>query len=116
MARDIAFTHHERYDGNGYPFGLKGKQIPLCGRITALSDVYDALRSQRVYKPKFTHEKARQIVLDAAGTQFDPDVIEAFLRREDEFIRIAEMMDVADARLECGLPLPQERAPEPALA
>lgn len=93
MARDIAFTHHERYDGSGYPFGLKGTQIPLCGRITALSDVYDALRSQRVYKPKFSHEKTRQIILDAAGTQFDPDVIEAFLRREDEFMRVADMLD-----------------------
>lgn len=107
MARDIAFTHHERYDGGGYPFGLRGNQIPLCGRITALSDVYDALRSQRVYKPKFSHEKTRQIILDGAGTQFDPDVIEAFLRRESEFMRIAEMLENETEHLPELLSLPQ---------
>lgn len=116
MARDIAFTHHERYDGTGYPFGLQGKQIPLCGRLTALSDVYDALRSQRVYKPKFSHEKARQIILDGIGTQFDPDVVEAFLRREDEVVRVSEALD---SEAESSPSEPSEVAPappEPALA
>ena len=89
MARDIAFTHHERFDGTGYPFGLKGEDIPLCGRITALSDVYDALTSQRVYKPKFSHAKAREIIIEGIGSHFHPDIGEAFLRREDDIIRIA---------------------------
>ena len=93
MARDIAFTHHEHFDGKGYPHGLRGKEIPLCGRLTALPDVYDALTSCRVYKPKMSHEEARKFILDGAGTQFDPDVTEAFLRREDEIIRIARAMD-----------------------
>lgn len=104
MARDIALTHHEKFDGSGYPFGLSGKSIPLCGRLTALPDVYDALTSQRVYKPKFSHEKARKIILEGAGTHFDPDVVEAFLRREDEILHIAETMDAAAAE-----PLPAVR-------
>jgi putative two-component system response regulator len=116
MARDIAFTHHERYDGTGYPFGLQGKQIPLCGRLTALSDVYDALRSQRVYKPKFSHEKARQIILDGMGTQFDPDVVEAFLRREDEVVRISESLDGSAEEPSAVPPELPATTPEPALA
>lgn len=88
MAYDIAITHHERWDGGGYPNGLKGEEIPLCGRITALADVYDALTSRRVYKPAFFHEKARQIILDGSGTQFDRDVVQAFLNVESEFIAI----------------------------
>ncbi len=88
MARDIASTHHERYDGKGYPRGLRGKEIPLCGRITAVADVYDALTSQRVYKPAFTHEHARQIICEASGTQFDPEVVEAFVATEDRFLEI----------------------------
>jgi putative two-component system response regulator len=95
MARDIALTHHERFDGTGYPYGLRGKDIPLCGRLTALPDVYDALTSQRVYKPKFSHETARKIILEGTGTHFDPDVVEAFLRREEEIVRVAELLDAA---------------------
>jgi putative two-component system response regulator len=93
MARDIAFTHHERFDGSGYPFGLHGKEIPLCGRVTALADVYDALTSRRVYKPRLTHEVARETIIEGAGSHFDPDVVEAFLRREDEIIRIARALN-----------------------
>ncbi len=88
MARDIALTHHEHYDGRGYPHGLRGEDIPLCGRITAVADVYDALTSRRVYKPEFTHERARAIIVEASGTQFDPDVVDAFLRREKDFVEI----------------------------
>lgn len=93
MARDIALTHHERYDGAGYPKGLAGENIPLSGRITALADVYDALTTKRVYKPKFSHEKARGIILEGSGGHFDPDVVDAFLRSESQFIRIAELLD-----------------------
>lgn len=89
MARDVALTHHERFDGKGYPQGLKGEDIPICGRITALADVYDALTSKRVYKEAFSHETARTLILEGQETQFDPDVVRAFLRREQSFIAIA---------------------------
>jgi putative two-component system response regulator len=90
MAQDIALTHHERYDGTGYPRRLKGQQIPLCGRIVALADVYDALTSKRVYKPAFDHPKARDIIVAGNGAQFDPDVVQAFINREQEFIAVAQ--------------------------
>jgi len=89
MARDIAGAHHEHYDGNGYPMGLAGDDIPLCARIFAIADVYDALRSKRVYKEAFTHGIAKSIIFDGRGTQFDPDVVEAMARHSDEFRTIA---------------------------
>jgi putative two-component system response regulator len=89
MARDIARSHHERFDGSGYPDGLAGDDIPLCGRILALADVYDALTTKRVYKPAFSHEKARDIVLKGMGNHFDPDVVRAFLQNEDRFVEIS---------------------------
>ena len=92
MARDIAASHHEWYDGAGYPQGLAGEQIPLCGRIVALADVYDALTSKRVYKDAFSHEKARTIVIQARGTHFDPDVVEAFLANEQKFMAIQQAL------------------------
>jgi len=90
LALNIALTHHERFDGSGYPAGLAGEQIPLCGRIVALADVYDALTSKRIYKPAFTHDVARSLILDESGKHFDPDVVEAFLQREQRFIEIRE--------------------------
>ncbi|MBX3427630.1 MAG: response regulator [Pirellulales bacterium] len=93
IARDIAWTHHERFDGTGYPSGLAGNQIPLCGRIMAVADVYDALTTKRVYKEAMPHSEAKEIVLAGAGTQFDPVVVEAFLESEIEFLRIKEMME-----------------------
>ncbi|HTN77366.1 MAG TPA: HD domain-containing phosphohydrolase, partial [Pirellulaceae bacterium] len=90
IARDIALTHHERFDGTGYPAGLRGEDIPLCGRIVAIADVYDALTSKRVYKPAFEHSVARSIILKDSGTHFDPDLVDAFLAVEDEFIAIRE--------------------------
>lgn len=88
-ASEIAYNHHEKWDGSGYPRGLVGEDIPICGRIMALADVYDALISARVYKPAFSHEKARQIILAGNGTHFDPVVIEAFLALEEDFKTIA---------------------------
>jgi putative two-component system response regulator len=88
MAHDIALSHHERYDGQGYPHGLSGEQIPLSARITALADVYDALTNKRVYKPSFDHQTARSLILEGRGTQFDPDVVDAFVRREQQFVEI----------------------------
>ncbi|MGL6195904.1 MAG: response regulator [Thermoguttaceae bacterium] len=88
MARDIAATHHERFDGTGYPNNLAGSDIPLCGRIIALADVYDALTSRRVYKQAFTHESAKSIIIEGRETHFDPDVVDAFLEREEQFLAI----------------------------
>jgi putative two-component system response regulator len=93
MARDIAATHHERWDGTGYPSGLKGEEIPLCGRIVALADVYDALSSRRVYKESYTHDVARSIIVSGAGKHFDPDVVAAFEACEEQFIAIREHFD-----------------------
>lgn len=85
MARDIALTHHERFDGAGYPSGLAGENIPLCGRVVALADVYDALSSKRVYKAAIDHDIARSIIIEEAGAQFDPRIVDAFIEREEEF-------------------------------
>jgi len=88
MACEIAVTHHERYDGRGYPAGLAGKEIPLSGRIVALADVYDALTSKRVYKDAFSHKQARELIVSGRDAQFDPDVVGAFLAAESEFVAI----------------------------
>ncbi len=86
MARDVALTHHEHFDGSGYPGGLAGDGIPVAGRIVALADVYDALMSKRVYKDPYHHDVAREIILSARGRQFDPEVVDAFCRNEAEFV------------------------------
>ncbi len=88
MARDIAATHHEHFDGTGYPSGLKGRDIPLCGRIVAMADVYDALTSKRVYKDAFAHEIARSIIERESGSHFDPEIVAAFLAAEEHFVAI----------------------------
>lgn len=85
MAHDIALSHHERYDGSGYPHGLTGDQIPLCGRIVALADVYDALTSRRMYKEAMSHEDAKSLIVSERGRQFDPVIVERFLEIEDQF-------------------------------
>jgi cyclic di-GMP phosphodiesterase len=90
MARDIAATHHERHDGTGYPAGLKGDEIPLCGRIVALADVYDALTSKRVYKAAFAHDIAKGIITRDAGTHFCQELVDAFLAAESAFLAIRE--------------------------
>lgn len=89
LACDMAHTHHERWDGQGYPLGLRGEQIPLAGRIMAIADVYDALICKRVYKPPLTHEEAVEIIRQGEGTQFDPDMVAAFLTVEQEMRAIA---------------------------
>lgn len=80
MAREIAFTHHERWDGNGYPSSLVGEQIPIEGRITAIIDVYDALTSERPYKRAFSAADALAIIRGSAGAQFDPQLVVSFYR------------------------------------
>lgn len=89
IAKEIALTHHEKWDGSGYPNQLSGKNIPLSGRLMALADVYDALISKRVYKPAFSHDKAKQIIEEGAGQHFDPEVVDAFLAIEERFVNIA---------------------------
>jgi putative two-component system response regulator len=90
MARDIAVAHHERWDGTGYPNQLKGDDIPLCARIVAVADVYDALTSKRVYKDAFAHDVAKGIILKDAGTHFDQRIIDAFVAAEQAFIAIRD--------------------------
>lgn len=87
-ARIISLTHHERFDGGGYPGGLKGKQIPLFGRIVAVADVFDALTSKRPYKEAYPFDEAIKILEDSSGSQFDPDLIAAFLRRKEKIKKI----------------------------
>lgn len=105
MATKIARYHHEWWDGTGYPTGLSGRDIPLPARITAVADVYDALTTRRVYKEAFSHETSAAIILEGSGTQFDPDIVDAFRRREKDFADLAESM--ADP--------PPDRLPEAAL-
>ena len=88
FARDIVLTHHERYDGKGYPRGLMGEEIPLSGRIVSVADVYDALTTKRVYKPAFPHDEAVEIIMDGRGEAFDPDVVDVFMDRLDEVEQI----------------------------
>ena len=88
MAREIALTHHERFDGSGYPQGLVAEEIPLVGRIVALADVYDALTAKRVYKNAMTHDVAKSLIVDESGVHFDPDVVAAFLEAEQDFINV----------------------------
>jgi len=104
MALEIALTHHERFDGHGYPDGLRGEDIPLCGRIVALADVYDALRSKRVYKAALDHLTARDTILAERGKHFDPDIVRAFLNREQEFVAIANQFQDEAAPASGGEP------------
>lgn len=90
LARDIAHYHHERWDGTGYPKGLKAGEIPLSTRIVALCDVYDAVTTDRVYKKAWSHEKARQMLLENSGTHFDPVIVQSFRSLENEFNRIRQ--------------------------
>lgn len=86
MAEEIALSHHERYDGSGYPQGLKGEEIPLSGRIAAVADVFDALTSHRVYRPAFSVAEAVGMIRDGNGTQFDPQVVKAFEQNLDRIL------------------------------
>jgi len=88
-AQEIAIGHHEHWDGSGYPHGLQRNEIPLAARIVALADVYDALTSSRPYKETMSHAEARQWIVSQYETQFDPEVVEAFVAREQDFARIS---------------------------
>ncbi|HMK39621.1 MAG TPA: HD domain-containing phosphohydrolase, partial [Bacteroidota bacterium] len=88
LGKEVAFSHHERWDGSGYPAGKKHGEIPLSARIVALADVYDALTSKRSYKDALTHEEAVRIIMSERGTHFDPDVVDVFAQNLDSFRRI----------------------------
>ncbi len=94
-AREIAHSHQEKWDGSGYPDGLKREDIPFSGRLMAVADVYDALISKRVYKPPIPHNKAIGIITHGKGSHFDPDMVDALLNIEDEFRNIA--LEFADS-------------------
>lgn len=100
IAREISLSHHEKWDGSGYPSGLSGEAIPYSGRLMAVADVYDALISKRVYKPAFSHEQARDMIVEGRGKHFDPDIVDAFVAIEDEFRDIATRY--ADASAHSG--------------
>jgi HD-GYP domain-containing protein (c-di-GMP phosphodiesterase class II) len=85
MAREIAASHHERWNGGGYPLGLAGESVPLSARIVAIADVYDALSVERPYKPAYSHEECVEYIRNQAGTQFDPQVVQVFLQIGDQF-------------------------------
>lgn len=95
MAREIALFHHERWDGTGYPAGLKGEDIPLAARIVAIADNYDALVSRRPYKEPYTHETSVDLIRNGSGTQFDPKLVEIFLEIEADFRDIARQYAAA---------------------
>ena len=88
IAANIAKFHHEKWDGSGYPTGISGKEIPLCARIMAVADVYDALVSKRVYKDAIPHEESLRIIHEGSGKHFDPDVVKAFDTFENELPKI----------------------------
>ncbi len=89
VAWEMAYSHHEKWNGTGYPAGLSGENIPLSARVMALADVYDALISRRVYKPPFTHSKAVKIILEESGTSFDPNIVAVFSGCAEKFREIA---------------------------
>ena len=110
MARDIAQSHHEWFDGTGYPRGLRGDEIPLAARIAAVADVYDALTTKRPYKEAFPHEKAVGIIRDSSGSHFDPEVVDVFLRLERGFAELGQVLrdesdDSHEEKAERGLGL-----------
>jgi putative two-component system response regulator len=96
VAQNIALHHHERWDGRGYPHGLRGREIPLEARVVALGDVYDALTTRRSYKEAMPHADAREHILELAGKHFDPHLVDAFALVEDRLVEVSRTFDDAD--------------------
>lgn len=90
LADEIAWTHHEKWNGTGYPRNLKGEEIPVPGRLMAIADVYDAMVSQRVYKPPMSHQEAMDFIMGESGRHFDPDVANAFSELGNTFQYITQ--------------------------
>lgn len=99
IAKEIAYSHQEKFDGSGYPCGLRGDDIPISARLMAVADVYDALISRRVYKDGMSHEKATSILVEGRGNHFDPDILDAYLELQDDFRAIASRYVDSDAEL-----------------
>ena len=102
LAARIAQTHHEHWNGGGYPLGLKGSDIPLEGRIVAVADVFDALSSRRPYKEPFPREKCFSILAEGRGTQFDPDVVDAFFECSEEIVEVQLLLMDEEDRIPKG--------------
>jgi putative two-component system response regulator len=98
-AKEIAYSHQEKWDGTGYPEALAGDFIPISARLMAVADVYDALISRRVYKSGMPHEKAVGIIADGKGTHFDPDIVDAFLALQEQFQEVAKRYADSDEDL-----------------
>jgi putative two-component system response regulator len=99
IAKEIAYTHHENWDGSGYPQGLTGKDIPLAGRLMAVADAYDMLVSKRLDKPPYPHQTAMMIIANDKGKKYDPDIVDAFMKLQGEFHKIArELADFEEER------------------
>ncbi len=96
MGKEIALYHHEKWNGNGYPTGKSAFDIPVCARIMALADVYDALTHQRCYKPAMSHAEAMAIILDGKGNHFDPYLVDLFVELEGEIINVSALLDAKD--------------------
>jgi adenylate cyclase len=94
MAKDIVYSHHERWDGKGYPEGLSGEAIPVAGRVMAIVDVYDAAVTRNVYRPSLPHEQVVQFIAGRSGTHFDPAVVDAFLM-------VAPAFKIVSAEADC---------------
>ena len=107
MAAAIALTHHERWDGEGYPRGLEGEQIPLEGRVAAVADVFDALLSDRVYRPAMSADQAVEILREGRGTQFDPQIVDLLLENLEEILTFRLLVERPTAFRENGLPGPE---------
>ena len=90
LAKEIARSHHERWDGGGYPDALSGENIAVSARVMAIADVFDALISKRVYKPAIPYPEAKEIIVKLKGLQFDPDIVDAFVAEFDQFVATAE--------------------------
>jgi cyclic di-GMP phosphodiesterase len=93
MAKDIVYTHHEKWDGSGYPRGLRGNAIPIAGRLMALVDVYDATSTRTLYRPSLSHDDTVKFIVSGRGTHFDPVVVEAFVEVARVFERVAHEPD-----------------------
>ncbi|MCU6497729.1 two-component system response regulator [Rugamonas sp. A1-17] len=100
FAKEIAYGHQEKWDGSGYPEGLSGDDIPISARLMAVADVYDALISRRVYKPSMSHEAAVAIIAEGRGKHFDPDMVDAFMELQQDFIDIAKRYADSDHDME----------------
>ena len=98
IGKEIAYNHHEKWDGSGYPRGLKGEVIPLSARIIAVADVYDALTTKRFYKEAYSHDKARDMIIELKGKHFDPDMVNAFTAVAEKFnhVRKEKLKEEAD--------------------